>query len=98
MKTNTLGKIFRFLHAFLLILWIIVSSVVFGSLVIILRPLSRKISMTLMKVWMLIAIFFSGVRVDISGTEKLDKKRNYIFMSNHVSAADIAIIYAACPG
>ncbi len=98
MKTNKLGRVFRFLHAFLLILWIIASCVVFGTLVIVLRPLSRKISMTLMKVWMMIAIFFSGVRIEISGTEKLDRNRNYIFMSNHVSAADIAIIYAACPG
>ena len=97
MKTKNSSKFLRIVHAFFFILWIVVSAVVFATLVIVLRPLSRWISMGLMKRWMMLAIFFSGVRIELSGVEKIDRKRNYIFMSNHASAADIPILYAACP-
>jgi 1-acyl-sn-glycerol-3-phosphate acyltransferase len=97
MKSKSPNRILRFLHAIFLILWIVVSTVIFATSVIIFRPVSRWISVTLMKLWMMLAIFFSGVKVKITGTEKIDRKRSYVFMSNHISAADIAILYAACP-
>ncbi len=97
MKTKNSSKFLRFVHAFFFILWIVVSSTVFATLVIVMRPFSRWISMGLMKAWMMLAIFFSGVRIDISGVEKIDRNRNYIFMSNHASAADIPILSGACP-
>ncbi len=97
MKTKSSNRFLRIVHAFFFSLWIVVSVGVIASLVIVVRPLSRWISMALMKLCFRLAIIFSGVRIEISGAEKIDKKRNYIFMSNHTSAADIAILYVACP-
>jgi len=45
--------------------------------------------------WMLFNLWFSNVQVKVSGLENLDPKRQYIFMSNHRSAADIVAIGVA---
>ena len=42
--------------------------------------------------WMAFNLWASGVRVKVSGMEHLDPNRQYIFMSNHRSAADIVTI------
>jgi 1-acyl-sn-glycerol-3-phosphate acyltransferase len=42
--------------------------------------------------WMAFNLWASDVRVKVSGMEHLDPNRQYIFMSNHRSAADIVTI------
>jgi 1-acyl-sn-glycerol-3-phosphate acyltransferase len=42
--------------------------------------------------WMAFNLWMSGVRVKVRGLEKLDLTRQYVFMSNHRSAADIVAI------
>ncbi len=42
--------------------------------------------------WMAFSLWVSGVRVRVQGLEHLDPARQYVFMSNHRSAADIAAI------
>jgi len=42
--------------------------------------------------WMAFNLWVSGVRVKVSGLEHVDPQRQYIFMSNHRSAADIVAI------
>jgi 1-acyl-sn-glycerol-3-phosphate acyltransferase len=42
--------------------------------------------------WMAFNLWVSGVRVRVSGLEHVDPRRQYIFMSNHRSAADIVAI------
>ena len=42
--------------------------------------------------WMAFNLWASGVRVKVSGLEHLDPNRQYIFMSNHRSAADIVTV------
>jgi 1-acyl-sn-glycerol-3-phosphate acyltransferase len=42
--------------------------------------------------WMAFNLWASGVRVKVSGMEHLDPNRQYIFMSNHRSAADIVTV------
>jgi 1-acyl-sn-glycerol-3-phosphate acyltransferase len=39
--------------------------------------------------WMAFNLWVSGVRVKVIGLENLDRSRQYVFMSNHRSAADI---------
>lgn len=40
----------------------------------------------------------AGVTIDIRGLDRLDRSRNYIFMSNHVSNLDPPILVASIPG
>jgi len=42
--------------------------------------------------WMAFNLWMSGVRVKVRGLENVDPKRQYLFMSNHRSAADIVAI------
>jgi 1-acyl-sn-glycerol-3-phosphate acyltransferase len=54
-----------------------------------------KIAHKLAQRWMAFNLWFSGVHVKVSGLEHLDPKKQYIFMSNHRSAADIVAIGVA---
>src|SRR5262249_46145121 len=45
--------------------------------------------------WMAFNLWFSRVHVKVSGLERLDPKKQYIFMSNHRSGADIVAIAKA---
>ena len=38
---------------------------------------------------------FSGVRLTVSGLDKLDPDQNYLFVANHSSLADIYVLYTA---
>ncbi|HSD10598.1 MAG TPA: lysophospholipid acyltransferase family protein [Candidatus Binatia bacterium] len=42
--------------------------------------------------WMAFNLWMSGVRVKVSGLENLQPTRQYVFMSNHRSAADIVAL------
>lgn len=42
--------------------------------------------------WMAFNLWMSGVHVKVRGLENLDSKRQYVFMSNHRSAADIVAV------
>lgn len=55
----------------------------------------------LYKLGMLIArfgVWLAGVKVEIRGLEKLDRRNTYIFMSNHVSNLDPPVIIPRLPG
>lgn len=47
--------------------------------------------------WARTILFFSGVRVNISGLEHLSEKGNYVFISNHESALDIPVLIRSLP-
>jgi 1-acyl-sn-glycerol-3-phosphate acyltransferase len=51
-----------------------------------------KVGYRLARWWMAFNLWMSGVRVKVSGLERLDRSRQYVFMSNHRSAADIVAI------
>ena len=43
-------------------------------------------------------LFVCGVKVRVTGLEKIDSSRNYIYVSNHASMFDIPSILAGIPG
>jgi 1-acyl-sn-glycerol-3-phosphate acyltransferase len=90
-------KLFRLCHSFFLIIWVVFSVIIFGILTDLTRVVSRRLAMWVTRTWLVIVIFFSGIKMNVHGLEKLDRKRDYIFMANHVSALDIPILQAALP-
>jgi 1-acyl-sn-glycerol-3-phosphate acyltransferase len=54
-----------------------------------------KVAWKVAQQWMAFNLWFSRVRVKVSGLEHLDPKKQYIFMSNHRSGADIVAIARA---
>jgi 1-acyl-sn-glycerol-3-phosphate acyltransferase len=97
MSKKNPNKLLRLLHSIFLIVWAVISTVVFATLTIASRPFSRNLSLGVARIWIAIMVFVSGVKVDRRGLEKLDRSQTYIFMSNHISALDIPIIQASLP-
>lgn len=49
------------------------------------------------RVWAWLILRTSGVRVTVSGLERLDRSRSYVFAANHQSIYDIPIVFTALP-
>jgi 1-acyl-sn-glycerol-3-phosphate acyltransferase len=76
---------------------VVLGTGLFSSLMLLSRPFSVGLSRALGRLWAFSLILVGGIRLKVSGIENLNRKKNYIFMSNHVSAADIIILYTALP-
>jgi len=49
------------------------------------------------RAWSWLILRTSGVRVTVSGLERLDPSRSYVFAANHQSIYDIPIVFASLP-
>ena len=49
------------------------------------------------RTWAWLILVTTGVSVDVSGLERLDRNRAYVFVSNHQSIYDIPIIFWSLP-
>ena len=49
------------------------------------------------RAWSRLILATSGVRVQVSGLERLDPARSYVFAANHQSIFDIPIVFSALP-
>jgi 1-acyl-sn-glycerol-3-phosphate acyltransferase len=80
----------RFVHV-VRVLALIVSTVITSCTVtlICLFEQDGKIGYRVTQWWMAFNLWVSRVRVNVIGLENLDRSRQYVFMSNHRSAADI---------
>ena len=47
--------------------------------------------------WAKAILFSAGIKLDLSGIENIDPKRNYIIMANHQSQFDILVLYSILP-
>lgn len=71
-----------------------------GALEIILLPLDRRTGRlfhAVARTWARLILFICGVRVKVSGLEKLDRSSNYVYASNHASMFDIPCVLAGIP-
>src|SRR5262245_63407633 len=76
------------------LLLLVLNTLVIAPLVTIIGLFERdcKFGYKFAQQWMVFNLWFSNVRVKVSGLENLDTSKQYIFMSNHRSAADIVAI------
>ena len=70
---------------------------VFTVFILLSRPFSLFIPVALSRLWFSILTLMSGIKVTVEGLSKLDRKKSYMFASNHSSAADIALLYYGLP-
>lgn len=52
---------------------------------------------TISQIWAMTCMVAGGIRVNVHGVEKLDKRSRYVFMSNHQSLVDIPILLSVLP-
>jgi len=84
---------FRLIHVFR-ILALVLSTLVVAPIVTVICSFERdgKIGYHLARWWMAFNLWMSRVRVRVRGLEALDSSKQYVFMSNHRSAADIVAV------
>lgn len=51
----------------------------------------------LARIWSVLILFFSGFIFSVKGRDKVDRKRQYIVVSNHSSIIDIMLSYVSVP-
>lgn len=49
------------------------------------------------KVWPSILLKISGIKLNVEGTENIDKNENYVFVANHSSLYDIPVVMLGIP-
>lgn len=74
-------------------------SMFFAILELLTMPLHGKgwLFHALARMWARSVLFFCGVRVVVHGLERLERDRNYVYVSNHASMFDIPTIIASVP-
>jgi len=94
-----LKSILYTLHTLVIGLWVIVITVVIGSLVILCSFFSRtgNVPHLMARFWANSILWVSRVKITVSGTEKLTPGGSYIYMPNHQSNADIPLLLGRLP-
>lgn len=77
------------------IVWVIFSSVLYGSAAVFVGIVSRPWARGIARLWCLNLLFVTGVKVRVKGIEYIDKNKHYVFVANHQSYFDIPVLYAA---
>ena len=67
------------------------------ELIVILFKKNDKVFHALARGWARSTLKICGVKVHVRGLEKVDMKRNYVYVSNHASMFDIPAIIASIP-
>ena len=75
------------------------NSMFFAMLIILTLPVNRNglVFHALARTWARVTLLICGVKVHATGLEKLDRSRNYVYVSNHASMFDIPAIIATIP-
>lgn len=72
----------------------------FAVLAILSIPFDRGTGRLFHKVsraWAIVILFVTGVRVTVTGLERLRRDQAYIYVSNHASLFDIPVVFAGIP-
>lgn len=85
------------IHSVFVILWLTISTIGFGIIVILTSYISSGLANQVVKLWGKLLAMSAGIKIDIQGLEKLNRKKNYIFVGNHSSVFDIPVLYATLP-
>ena len=83
------------LHSCFFILWAIVSSTLYGTVCMALTLFSKDTARRLAQLWNIHLLGIGGIKVKITGKDKLSPDKRYVFISNHQSALDIPVLYSS---
>ena len=71
------------------------SSVTFATMATGLLVFSRRASVAAARTWARLWLLSDGVRLTVTGADRLEPGKRYVFVSNHQSAIDIPVLYVA---
>ncbi|MBK8472445.1 MAG: 1-acyl-sn-glycerol-3-phosphate acyltransferase [Sphingobacteriales bacterium] len=91
--------LFRWIYTvwgiFLFICGMLLQAIVFGLASLLPRQQAVAVSIRYNNIFVTIWAFLMGIRYNIVGAERLDKRKAYIFASNHTSTLDVMTTNAA---
>ena len=99
-QTNCRSGVLARLRTFLVIHPLIVLSTVFfgsGSILISLFESTGNPTLRLARIWARTLLWFTNVRVEVEGLEKIDPQGRYVFCCNHLSYMDTPAVLANIP-
>ncbi len=85
-------KMKEFFHGIIVVIWVISSVIIYGTVCIAVWLFNAKLSRLIGLWWIRHFLKVAGINVKVSGLEKLDLKKQYIFISNHQSHLDIPVL------
>lgn len=94
-QSGGLRAVPHILHSLVLIIWIIVSVITYGFCCIVTGIFSKMLAQIIGSAWNRHLLWLAGITIRVIGREKLKSNTCYVFFSNHQSALDIPILYAA---
>lgn len=92
-------RLFNAFMTLVIVAWTLAATFVIGTAVILLSFFSRNGNMLhyMARFWANSILWVSRVPITVTGTEKLDPSRSYIYMPNHQSNADIPLLLGRLP-
>ncbi|MBN1411227.1 MAG: 1-acyl-sn-glycerol-3-phosphate acyltransferase [Spirochaetales bacterium] len=90
-------KFLTVLKGIFLLLWISVTTLIYGTLCLVVRIVSESWSRAITEFWIWNIIVLGGIKVEVKGIDRLDKTKNYIFVANHQSYIDICAVLHGLP-
>ena len=99
MKSIYNNLLFRWIHTIVIIIWILLGTTIFGSLVVVVSILTQKsdIAHIIARMWGRSILWVSAIKVTVKGLEKLNPTQSYIYMANHQSNFDIPALLGKLP-
>lgn len=97
MKKKPVIRFLQVLKIIYLFIWVGVSTLIYGIFCMLVSGFSEKAGRWISHLWCKHLAFFSGVKVITRGMEKLDPRKNYLFVANHISYYDIVVLFPALP-
>ena len=97
-KQNSCLKNFMlFFHNILIALWIFLSTLLYGTITLLISPFSNRIARKIAYLWCKHLLFLCKIKVNVIGLEYLNSTDRFVFIANHQSYFDIPVLYAALP-
>lgn len=99
MKSIFNNLLFRWIHTIVIIIWILLTTTVLGSLVVVVSIFTKKadIAHIIALIWGRSILWVSAIKVTVKGLEKLNQTQSYIYMANHQSNFDIPVLLGKLP-
>lgn len=86
------------MRTLILLIFIVIVTVLFIPIILLCYILRRSRPLSLIGKWVLrMARVILGIRLEVSGIEGIEKRKAYIFMSNHMSIIDGPLLFMLIP-
>ncbi len=86
------------MRTLILLIFIVIVAVIFIPIILLCYVLRCSQPIFLISKWALrMARVILGIRIDVSGIEGIEKRKTYIFMSNHLSIIDGPLLFMLIP-